>query len=281
MRRLSLAYSPDTDDAFMVEALRLGLISHPDYEWEFYRADIQELNQQARQGRYDITAISVAAYPHIQDRYYLMPIGASIGNGFGPAIVVPEASPIQSTDELKGRRIAVPGLQTSAMVAARTLLGDFSPVPMPFDHIESALKRGEVDAGILIHELQLVFATRGLRSLGNLGAMWRDRYQLPLPLGANAIRRDLGDEVVIRATELYRQSIIYALTHRQEFVERASALAKEGLQPELGDRYIEMYVNQDSLEFSTPVMQSMKIMFANGSDFGLLPAVQLDRALIH
>jgi 1,4-dihydroxy-6-naphthoate synthase len=280
MRKLSLAYSPDTDDAFMVEALRTGRIKTPGIEWEFYSADIQELNQAARYGKYDVTAISVAAFATIQDKYLLMPVGASIGQGFGPAIVVNHASPIKRLAELRGKRIAVPGLQTSAMLAAQTLLENFEPVPCAFDEIENAVQNGKVDAGILIHELQLTYADRGLRSLGNLGALWKDRFQLPLPLGANAIRKSLGSTLVSTINTSYRESIEYALAHRTEFVERAGQLAKEGLDSTLGNRYIEMYVNQDSLDFSSDVLKAMKLMFDNGAAAGFIPPVNLTDSIV-
>jgi 1,4-dihydroxy-6-naphthoate synthase len=280
MRKLSLAYSPDTDDAFMVEALRTGLVTTPGIEWEFYSADIQELNQAARYSRYDVTAISVAAYATIQNEYLMMPVGASIGQGFGPAIVVRNDSSIMKLDELHNKRIAVPGLQTSAMLAAQALLESFEPIPTAFDQIEALVQSKAVEAGILIHELQLSYSSRGLRSLGNLGALWRDRFQLPLPLGANAIKRSLGSELISVINAAYRSSIEYALAHRVEFVERAGHLAKEGLDAELGNKYIEMYVNQDSLNFSDDVLKAMKLMFDNGAAAGFIPPVNLTESIV-
>jgi len=271
MQRITLAYSPDTDDAFMVQALRAGHVSHPEYEFDFYSADIQELNERARTGEFDITAISVAAYPTMMHEYALIPIGASVGNGFGPALVVMNDSKIDNLDALSGKRIAVPGLQTTACLSAKVLLPTFTAVPALFDEIEGVIKRGEVDAGILIHELQLRPESSGLRKLTNLGSLWQSRYSLPLPLGANAIRKSLGETVCTDLVDLYRKSVEYGLKHRQDTLRDASAAAKHGVNLELSDEYIDMYVNQDSLHFSKSVLTSMQILFTEGAQMGLWP----------
>lgn len=266
---LKIAYSPDTDDAFMVHAMRVGLVDTKGYDFTYVAADIQHLNEQARLGTYDVTAISIAAYPDLADDYLIMPIGASIGDDFGPAIIVNQDSPIKEAADLAERRIAVPGLRTSAYFAACGLIGDFTAVPMTFDKIAGAVASGAVDAGILIHELQLECERQGFRKLGDLGKLWRRRYDLPLPLGANAIKRSLGTDVITEVTGIMRESIEVGLARRDETL--AAALAQSGadLDRAGGDRYISMYVNQRSLAFAPDVRAAMTKLFDIGHSCGL------------
>lgn len=269
---IRIAYSPDTDDAFMVLGLRTRAIDWEGYKFEFLSDDIQALNATALAcANYEVTAISTAAYPALADKYALMPVGSSVGNRFGPAIVVAPNSSVTKLSDLAGRRVAVPGLQTSAYFAARALLPDFTPVPLPFYEIGPAVLNGTVDAGILIHELQLNCEEQGFRKLNDLGTLWFERFELPLPLGANAIRRDLGNKVIEDITRLYRQSIEWAMNRRSDSITTASELAKAGLSAELADRYIEMYVNQDSLTFSEEVVEGMEALYASGAEAGLCP----------
>ncbi len=276
--KISIAYSPDTDDAFMVHALRSGMLPAPGYEFTFASADIQELNEAATRGVYDVTAISIAAYPSIADDYFMMPIGASIGDEFGPALIVREDSRIQTSADLKGKRVAIPGRQTSAYFAARGLIGAFDAEPLHFLKIGPAVQAGEVDAGILIHELQLDCEQRGFRKIGDLGRLWHDAYGLPLPLGANAIKRSLGPDVIREVTALLRQSIVVGLEHREETLKAALSQSKAELDRAGGDRYIAMYVNDRSLGFKPDVREGIGRLFQLGEASGLCRKVELANA---
>lgn len=276
-KRITIAYSPDTDDQFMVLALKEQRVDWEDFDFHFVVGDIQELNEKARLGIYEITAISVGAYPGIRDQYLLMPVGASVGDQFGPAVVVAPDSDL-TLDLLAGRRIAVPGLNTSAHIAAQALLGPFTAVPLYFMNIADAVLNGVVDAGILIHELQLNPESQGLKKLSDLGKLWYDRFQLPLPLGANAIRRDLGDKDIERLSRIYRKSIEAGLASRSVTIASAvaSAAAKETLDVSLGDQYISMYVNRRSLEFQDDTLMGIKRLFDCGSERGLFAPLYLE-----
>lgn len=269
MTKISVAYSQDTDDAFMVHAMREGLIDCHDFEFEFISADIQELNLKAKKGVYDISAISIAVMPDIRGQYYLMPIGASIGDGFGPVVVTKNDSAITSLSDLQNKKIAVPGLKTSAFFAFSSILPDFKPVEIRFDKIADAIDSGEVDAGILIHELQLNPASRDLKTIVDLGRAWRDNWGLPLPLGGNAIKKSLGDERVQMLTQIYLDSIKYALGAREDVLKNASDQALTGFSDySLANKYIDMYVNDHSLTLKADVYDAADILFAEGSKHG-------------
>ena len=272
--KISLAFSPDTDDQFMVQALRERKLDWGPYEFEFIVGDIQELNEAARHGKYDITAISMAAYPDLRDEYLLMPVGSSIGDGFGPAVVTRPGGILDLAGPgLAGKRVAVPGLRTSAFLAARVLLGEFEAVPMYFMDIAPAVREGRVDAGILIHEMQIDCETHGLIKAADLGALWFGRFGLPIPLGGNAIRRGLGEEHVTALTRLFRDSITTGLAARQETLKGAISTAVAKLDENLGDRYISMYVNHRSLGLQDDVMEGLDRLLGEGSRLGLYEPV--------
>ena len=276
LKKITLAFSPDTDDQFMVQALRERRLDWGEYDFEFIVGDIQELNDAAKFGKYDITAISMAAYPDLVNEYWLMPVGSSIGDGFGPAVVtrMDQRFPVGTTD-LSGMRIGVPGLQTSAFLSARALLGNFEAVPMHFTDIAHAVEEGEVDAGILIHELQIDCENQGLAKCFDLGALWLKKFALPLPLGGNAIKRSLGERHVQALTRLFKASIEAGLSGRQETLKGAIATAVTKLDETLGDRYIEMYVNHRSLDLQDDVLTSLDQLFGEGSRMGLYPALEI------
>lgn len=280
-KHITIAYSPDTDDQFMVLALRDRRVDWEDFTFEFVVDDIQELNSAAQRGQYDITAISVGAYPHLCHQYQLMSVGASIGDQFGPAVVTYPQSGLRSADQLTGKRVAVPGLNTSAYVAAQALFGPFIPVPMYFMKISDAVLRGDVDAGILIHELQMNPESQGLHKLTDLGRLWFDRFQLPLPLGANAVRRSLGVEAVQRLGCIYRRSIEYGLSTRTESIAKAidTAAARDVLSQELGQSYISRYVNHRSLGFQDDTLRGIETLFTLGHERGLFPSIDLKSLL--
>jgi len=269
MRKISVAYSPDTDDAFMVYAMKEGLIDCRGYEFEFITGDIQKLNEDALTETYDVTAISMAAYPSMADKYLMMTIGASIGDEFGPAIVVAKDSPIEFVEDLREQKVAVPGKNTSAFFAAMDLFGPFNPEYCRFDAIEGKIKSGEVTGGILIHEPQLDCELLGLKKIGDLGKLWHQKYQLPLPLGANAIRRELGTEMIAELNAIYKESIEYALANRKSTIEKASESAVVGLPYEMADKYIDQYVNERSLDLQKDVLNGIEVLFAAGTKNGL------------
>lgn len=278
--RITLAYSPDTDDAFMVEAMRLGKVDLKGYEFEYVSADIQVLNEAALSGEYDVTAISVAAYPSLADDYLLMPVGASVGDRFGPAVVVREDSPLSSLAELAKKRIAVPGKMTTAYLAASELIGDFTALPMLFLDIAPAVISGEADAGLLIHERQLDCEKHGLKKITDLGSAWHERHALPLPLGANAIRRALGEKVIIEVNAIYRASIEAGLADRDATLASALKASKAGLDPALGHRYIDMYVNDRSLAFAADAREAMRRLYAASAARGLTRPIDLASAFV-
>jgi 1,4-dihydroxy-6-naphthoate synthase len=274
-KKITLAYSPDTDDAFMVHAMQQELVDTSPYTFNYTSDDIQVLNDAAARGVYDVTAISIAAYPAIQSEYLLMPIGASIGDRFGPALITAPASPVTCPEDLAGKRVAVPGLRTSAYFAARALIGNFEAVPVYFKDIEAKVLAGEVDAGILIHELQLENLNTAFRRVSDLGSLWYRKFGLPLPLGANAIRRSLGEDAICRITAIMRESIEYGLAHRAETLSAALKSTGAPVDQDFGDRYISMYVNDHSLGHSDAVLQAMKIMFDAGAVSGMCPPCDL------
>ena len=281
-QKISIAYSPDTDDAFMILALKDRRVPWEDFEFTFTVGDIQELNEAALHGTYDITAISVGAYPRLRDQYLMMPVGASVGDEFGPAIVTSPLSTMR-VEDLAGKRIAVPGLNTSAHIAAQTLFGPFEAVPMYFMTIKDAVLRGDVDGGILIHELQLDPSSAGLRKINDLGRLWHDRFKLPLPLGANAISKSLDANTASRLNRIYRRSIEFGLENRKETIASAvrSAAAKDALNEEMGDRYIYMYVNARSLDFQNDVLMGIRTLFDRGASLGLFEPIDLDSHLVN
>jgi 1,4-dihydroxy-6-naphthoate synthase len=277
--RISLAYSPDTDDAFMVQAMRDGRVDLGPFAFDYVSADIQVLNDRARQGLYDVTAISVAAYPSIAADYLMMPIGASVGDDFGPALIVSGASSVRNVAELAGKRVAVPGRQTSAFFAACGLIGEFEAVALPFHEISAAVASGAVDAGILIHELQIDCERHGFRKLGDLGRLWYAQHRLPLPLGANAVRRALGTAKIAAITAIMRKSIEVGLADREATLRAALRQSGADLSLNLGDRYISMYVNERSLRMADDVRRAMGELFAIGEAHGLCSAVDLSVAI--
>ncbi len=267
IKKISIAYSPDTDDAFMIEALKTGKIPSRDYEFTFIAEDIQVLNERARQGTYDISAISLAAYPALSKEYILMESGASVGSGFGPKIV---ARPGMSNqiDDYCGKKIAVPGFLTTAYIAAWELFGPFSAVSVPFKDITQAVLSGEVDAGILIHEEQLDPTIKGLQVVADLGILWQEKFKLPLPLGANVIRRNLDAKIIQDLKDIYLASINYGFEHRQETLKSALTNSNAKITLASADEYINMYVNENSVKFSQKMKEATDLIFTLGIKAG-------------
>ena len=247
-KQVNIAYSSDSDDAFMMLALENQKIAWDDYHFTFYRGDIQELNDKAQQGEFDVTAISAAAYGLVAHHYQLLEVGASVADDAGPVLVTKQGSKIASLEQLRGKSIAVPGLNTTAYMALRRILPDFGAVPLPFTDIATAVLEGEVDAGVIIHELQLTYAEHGLTKIIDLGTAWQQQYNMTLPLGVNVIAKRLPWADRQKITQLLRASVEYGLEHRQETLKAATKKAVTDIGVELGDVYIEHYVNEQTLE---------------------------------
>ncbi len=243
--RLTIAHSPDSDDAFMFYGLVGGGVAANGFEIEQVLADIETLNRAAFEGQYDVTAVSFHAYPHVADRYALLPHGASMGDGYGPIVVTRPDGPTS----LKGVRVAIPGMLTTAHLVLRLFEPDFEAHVVPFDQVQRVVTEGAVDAGVLIHEGQLTYEEEGLRRLVDLGEWWAGRTGgLPLPLGGNIIRRDLGVDVMSKVSRLLRDSIVYARAHRSQAIEYAQQFGR-GLDRAKTDRFVGMYVNDLTLDY--------------------------------
>jgi 1,4-dihydroxy-6-naphthoate synthase len=268
-RLLRLGHSPDADDAFMFYGLAAGKVSEPGLEFEHLLRDIQTLNEWAREGRLECTAISVHAYAYVADKYALLSQGASMGEDWGPMVVAKAA---MDADQLAGARIAVPGLLTSAYLELRLAVPDFEPVVVPFDRCMDAVDDHRADAALLIHEGQLTHRERGFRSVLELWSWWRELTGLPLPLGANAIRRDLPADVQTRAARALRESIRYALEHRQEALDHALQYAGD-LPRATADRFVGMYVNQRTLDLGEDGRAAYQELLDRGAAAGLVPPV--------
>jgi 1,4-dihydroxy-6-naphthoate synthase len=244
-RLIRVAHSPDSDDAFMFYALARGLLDTGDLRFEHVLSDIESLNRAAREGRYEVTAISIHAYAHLKDTYALLPHGASMGEGYGPVVVSKE--PLEA-DALRERTVAIPGEWTSAALALRLWAPGVATVPVAFDEILPKVAAGELDAGVIIHEGQLTYAEEGVHAVIDLGAWWQEETGLPLPLGGNAIRRDLDPETAGRVSTLLRDSIAHGLEHREKALDHAMEYAR-GLERGKADRFVGMYVNERTLDY--------------------------------
>ena len=266
-REITVAHSPDSDDAFMFYALATGKVAAPGLEFRHCLKDIETLNREAHQGVWDVTAISFHAYPHICDRYVLMSCGGSLGDGYGPMVVSQRA---MTPDQLKGKRIAVPGMLTTAYLTMKIIEPDFEPVVVPFDKILDAVEEGTVEAGLIIHEGQLTFRRQGLHLVMDLGRWWKEQFDLPLPLGGNVIRREWDKPFRKQVNGMLRDSIQYALDHRQEAMSYALSFARD-MEPELADRFVGMYVNGYTLDYGEKGRRAIETLFDLGFRKGLLP----------
>jgi len=264
---IRLAHSPDSDDAFMFYALATHKLSTPGYKYTHILSDIQSLNEAALAETYDVTAISFAAYPELRDKYVLLDCGASFGEGYGPIVVSTKAVKGQ---ELAGKRIAVPGMKTSAYLTLRLFEANFEPVVMPFDKIIDAVQNNLVEAGLLIHEGQLFFQEKGLHKVIDLGIWWQEQTGLPLPLGGNVVRKALGARLGCQIAKTIRNSVTYGLEHREEALNYAMQFARE-MNMELADAFIGMYVNKWTLGYGEKGRQAVKELIVRGTRAGFLP----------
>jgi len=261
------AHSPDSDDAYMFYALAKGKIHSPTLEFRHVLDDIQTLNQKAREGVYEVTAVSYHAYPCISDKYSLMAAGSSVGDGYGPMVVAKTAL---APAELKGKRIAIPGKLTTAYLTLRLMQPDFEAVVVPFDKILDAVNNGEAEAGLVIHEAQLTHMREGFHTIVDLGRWWKDKYDLPLPLGANVLRRGLSPEVASEACRMMRESIQYALDHREEALTYAMQFARD-MEAPLAEKFVGMYVNHFTVDCGELVPKAAQKLLDLGYQAGLIP----------
>jgi 5,8-dihydroxy-2-naphthoate synthase len=272
--KIRIAHSPDSDDAFMFYGLASGNVPSPGFELEHVLSDIETLNQAAFKGTYEISAVSFHAYAHLTDRYVLLPHGASMGDRYGP-IVVARADGLSS---LRGVRVAVPGLLTTAFLTLRLFEPGVEHVVVPFDEIQDRVRAGEFAAGLLIHEGQLTYADDGLKKVVDLGEWWADRTGgLPLPLGGNVIRRDLGPSTIRTLSQLLHDSIAYGLSHRDEAVKHAMQYGR-GLDRLRTDQFVGMYVNGLTLDYGERGRQAVTRLLGEAVTAGLIPSVTVEFA---
>ena len=268
-RLITVGHSPDPDDAFMFYALAHDKIDTGDLQFRHELQDIETLNRRALRGELDVTAISIHAYAQLLDKYALLPSGCSMGDRYGPMVV---ARKPMKMDELRSCRIAVPGTLTTAFLALRLLLPEgFVYEVVPFDQILKAVEEKRFDAGLIIHEGQLTFQNQGLHLIVDLGVWWQERTGLPLPLGGNVVRRDLGPELIGRVSRLLKESIRYALDHRDDALAYALAYARD-MDKSLADRFVGMYVNEWTLDYGPRGREAVRRLLDEGHKAGVIPS---------
>ncbi len=261
------AHSPDSDDAFMFYGLATRKIRSPKVNFRHVLEDIESLNRKAVEGLYDLTAISYHAYPYVADKYVLMASGSSIGDGYGPMLIA--AHPLEPED-IKGKRIAVPGKLTSAYLALKIIEADFEPVVTPFDKIPEAVEEGAAELGLIIHEAQLTYSRKGFHKVLDLGRWWKTKYDLPLPLGGNVLLRSLAPDIQSECCRMMRESIQYALDNREEALSYALQFARD-LDARLADKFVGMYVNHYTLDCGDVIPVAAQKLLDLGYEAGLIP----------
>lgn len=263
---IQLAHSPDSDDAFMFYALATGKVRIPGVKFNHVLCDIESLNRAAEKEVYDVTAVSFYGYSFIADKYVLLDCGASFGEGYGPLVVA--SHPIKK-DDLKGRRVAIPGERTTSYLALKLFEPGVETVTMPFDKILDAVAAKEVEAGLLIHEGQLMYSQVGLHRVVDLGQWWQEETGLPLPLGANAIRRSLNATLGRQVERVIRDSVAYALEHRDAALDYALQFARD-MDPAMADRFVGMYVNRWTLDYGEEGRRAVRELLGRGAAAGLV-----------
>jgi len=266
-RTIHLAHSPDSDDAFMFAGLAAGAVAAPGLAFVHELHDIETLNRAARDGRYELTALSFHAYPYVAERYDLLDVGASFGDGYGPVVVAREALDLAA---LKGRRVAIPGVWTTAALALRLAQPEVETAVVPFDRIGEAVLAGEFEAGVLIHEGQLTYADMGLHKVVDLGAWWKAETGLPLPLGGNGLSRALDEATARAVARALKDSISWGLSHRTEALDRAAGYAR-GLDRAQCDRFVGMYVNSWTEGLGEPGRHAVEELLARAAKAALIP----------
>ena len=267
VREISVAHSPDSDDAFMFYGLATNKVRVPGLKFNHTLTDIETLNRKAMEGFYDVSAISFHAYPYIQDKYALMNCGGSVGDKYGPMVVATRSFGLE---ELKRMKVAVPGTLTTAYLALKLFAPKIETAVVPFDQIIPEITAGKFEAGLIIHEGQLTYDKSGLNKILDLGKWWFELTGLPLPLGGNAIRRELGPELIATITRALRDSIQYALDHREEALAYAMQFARD-LDQQLADRFVGMYVNERTLDYGDDGKEAVKRLLTMGYKTGIIP----------
>ena len=272
-RTITVAHSPDSDDAFMFYGLATNKLETEGLKFEHTLKDIQSLNEDAKNGVFDVTAISFHAYAFVADKYALLPHGASIGDKYGPIVVSREP---RKPEDIPNMKIAIPGELTSAFLALRIFSPKFDYKIVPFDEIIDAVKKGEVDAGLLIHEGQLFYKQEGLDKVLDLGEWWHERTGLPLPMGGNAIKRELGDDLMKQVSKHLHRSIVYSMENREDALSYAMQFARD-MPTELADRFVAMWVNDLTLDYGERGREAVRRLLREGYDAGIIPHnVQVD-----
>jgi len=267
IRTITVAHSPDSDDAFMFYGLATNKLETNGLKFKHTLKDIQTLNEDARNGVYDVTAISFHAYAYVADKYALLPHGASIGDKYGPIVVSNEQ---RSPEQIGGMTIAVPGELTSAYLALRIYNQEFDHIVVPFDEIINVVKSGDVHAGLLIHEGQLFYPELGLHKVLDLGEWWYDKTSLPLPMGGNVIRRDLGRDLMQQVSKHLHESIVYSMENREDALAYAMQFARD-MKPEVADRFVAMWVNDLTLDYGDRGREAVRRLLAEGHTAGIIP----------
>jgi 1,4-dihydroxy-6-naphthoate synthase len=267
VREITVAHSPDSDDAFMFYALATNKVRVPGLKFSHTLTDIETLNRKAMEGFYDVSAISFHAYPYVQDKYALMPCGGSVGEQYGPMVISPR---MIGLEELKRMKIAVPGTMTTAYLALKLFAPKIETVVVPFDRIIPEVLAGKHEAGLIIHEGQLTYERSGLKRILDLGKWWHEQTGLPLPLGGNAIRRELGPELIGQVTKALRDSIQFALDHREPALAYAMQFARD-LDSQMADRFVGMYVNDRTLDYGEDGKRAVVKLLDMGYQAGIIP----------
>jgi 1,4-dihydroxy-6-naphthoate synthase len=266
IKTITVAHSPDSDDAFMFYGLATNKLETDGLKFEHTLKDIQSLNEDAKNGVFDVTAISFHAYAYVADKYALLPHGASIGDKYGPILVSREQ---YKTEDIPKLKIAIPGEMTSAFLALRIYNQDFEYIVVPFDQIIDAVKEGKADAGLLIHEGQLFYKQMGLKKVLDLGEWWHEKTGLPLPMGGNVIRRDLGEDLMRKVSKHLHRSIMYSMENREDALSYAMQFARD-MPTELADRFVAMWVNDLTLDYGERGREGVKRLLQEGYDKGII-----------
>ena len=266
VREISIAHSPDSDDAFMFYGLATNKVRVPGLKFSHTLTDIETLNRKAMDGFYDVSAISFHAYPYVQDKYTLMSCGGSVGEQYGPMVVAPRAI---NLEDLKRMKVAVPGTMTTAYLALKLFAPDIETAVVPFDQIIPQVLAGNFEAGLIIHEGQLTYDRSGLSKIIDLGKWWHEMTGLPLPLGGNAIRRDLGPDLIATVQQALRDSIQHALDHREQALAYAMQFARD-LDPHMADRFVGMYVNSRTLDYGEDGKEAVSRLLNMGYRAGII-----------
>ena len=269
-RTITVAHSPDSDDAFMFYALAEGKIDTGDLRYVHELKDIQSLNERALKGELEVTAVSVHAYAHLADKYAFLSSGSSMGDGYGPRLVARTPAPADPRTALKGLRVAIPGKLTTAWLALQLYQPDVRPVVVPFDDVQDAVVRGEADVALVIHEGQLTFGDDGFHLWADMGAWWLAETGLPLPLGGNVVRRDLGPAVIRQVARDLKASVVYALEHRRPALAHASRFNR-GIGEERTDAFVGMYVNDWTVEYGPRGRQAVQLLLDRAAEAKLIP----------